>query len=222
MPSHHPIRVYIADDHILVRNGIKMALDIPDISIAGEAADGPTLQEQLLRSHTGVDVLLLDLHMPNFEPIAFLRALSAIRPDVYVLAITGAPNARTIESLIRQGLRGCVLKSATSELIEPIRIVASGQYFISLETQQLLFSHQQRNECSVDLPVELSERDRQLLLMLARGDTNDEIAQYFNITRATTNNYISRLYSALGLLNRSQATNWAIRYGLLGIDDMES
>lgn len=196
---------------------------VSDIAIAGFAENGEELFEKLVHTHTEVDVLLLDLHMPNFDPATFLQCLHATRPEIRVLAITGAPDAPTINTLLRHGLRGCILKTPNSDILVPIRMVARGQYHISPETQELLFEYQQyRDESTLDLPVDLSQRDRELLIMLARGDSNDQIANHFGISRATTNNYTSRLYSTLGLKNRAQATNWAIRYGVISVEEVKS
>lgn len=218
MRATHTIAVFIADDHMMVREGIKTILNVPEIVVVGEAGTGPQLEQLLIIEQVALDVLLLDLNMPDLEPISFLQMLKAARPDIKTLAITGAPDARKIEALMRHGLNGCLLKTATGDLIEPIRIVAQGDYFISSEAQQLLIDFQRHNTSVVDPPIQLSERDTQLLVLIAQGYSNDEIAKRLNVGRGTINNYISRLYTTIGVENRSQATTYAIRHGLLGTD----
>lgn len=222
MQPSNSIAVFIADDHLVVRQGIKTLLDGSEIEIVGEASTGTELNQQLLIDHVPLDVLLLDLNMPDLDPIAFVQQLKRARPKVNILAITGAPDARKIEVLMRSGLQGYLLKTATSDLIEPIRVVAQGDYYLSSEAQQLLFEFQRHNNPVNDSSIPLSERDTQLLVLIAQGYNNDEIAKMLHVGRGTVNNYISRLYSTIGVENRSQATTYAIKQGLLNLNDGEN
>lgn len=221
MHASNSIAVFIADDHLVVRQGIKTLLDGSEIQIVGEATSGTELTQQLLIDQVPLDVLLLDLNMPELDPVTFVQQLKATRPKVNILAITGAPDARKIEVLMRNGLQGYLLKTATSDLLEPIRVVAQGDYYLSAEAQQLLFEFQRHNNPLSDPPTPLSEREQQLLILIAQGFNNDEIARRLHVGRGTVNNYISRLYSTIGVENRSQATTYAIKQGLLRLDDSE-
>jgi DNA-binding NarL/FixJ family response regulator len=221
MHASNSIAVFIADDHLVVRQGIKTLLDGSEIEIVGEATNGTELTQQLLIDQVPLDVLLLDLNMPDLDPVTFVQQLKATRPKVNILAITGAPDARKIEVLMRNGLQGYLLKTATSDLLEPIRVVAQGDYYLSSEAQQLLFEFQRHNNPVIDPPTPLSERDKQLLVLIAQGYNNDEIAKRLHVGRGTVNNYISRLYSTIGVENRSQATTYAIKHGLLRLEASE-
>lgn len=231
-PATQPVTVFIADDHDLVIEGIKTLLDVPEIRVVGQASNGAHLEQCLIVDQVPVDVLLLDLNMPafapgafgdklKFDPVAFVEKLKATRPDVRILALTGVPDPYTINAMVQHGLDGCTLKTASSQLLEPILLVAQGHHYISSETQKLLGNFQHRDHSVVERPSQLSERDFQVLLLLAQGHSNDEIAQQLGVRRVTANNYISLLYSTIGVENRVQATAWALKNGILGLDDIK-
>lgn len=201
-----PIRIVLADDHPLIRSGLCSRLVAePDIVVVGEAADGDEAQ-QWCRSHR-VDVLVLDLHMPGpraSNTVAFVREHS---PETRVLVLTAYDDDAYVRGLVGAGVAGYLLKDeAPDTLVQAVRTVARGGTAFSRSVLAVL-THSVRQNSPSDPP--LSERERQLLDLLSRGWDNARLAQELRLGEQTVRNYLSRLYSKLGVRTRSEAIVWA-------------
>ena len=205
------IRVLLADDHPLVRAGIRATLMAQDdLELVGEAADGDQVQ-QLCQTQSP-DVLLLDLHMPGpsaLQTVAFLRErLPAIR----VIMLTAYDDDAYVRSLVAAGAVGYILKDEAPEVVvRAIRTVMHGDTWFSRAIIEKL------NQPSAQIlqvgDAELTEREREILAMIGQGCDNAQIAETLSLAEQTVRNSISRLYAKLGLTSRAQAIIWTRERG---------
>ncbi|HKG27459.1 MAG TPA: response regulator transcription factor [Thermomicrobiales bacterium] len=200
------IRIVLADDHPLIRSGLRARLEAePGIVVVDEAADGHAAQ-QCCRDHQ-VDVLVLDLHMPGPSPTETVRYVRENHPDVRVLVLTAYDDDAYVRALVGAGAAGYVLKDEVPDaLVQAVRTVALGGASFSRNVVAVL-THSARQPESTG-PT-LSERERELLDLLARGWDNARLAQELHLGEQTVRNYLSRLYSKLGVRTRSEAIVWA-------------
>jgi DNA-binding NarL/FixJ family response regulator len=202
------IRVLLADDHPLVRAGIRSVLIAEeDIALVGEAVDGD--QVQRLCQELEPEILLLDLNMPGpspFETVAYLRQHC---PAVKVLVLTAYDDDAYVHGLMRAGVAGYVLKDeATETVVRAIRLVVQGKSWFSQPVVEKL----------VRLKTEeaiLTDRERQILSLIAQGRDNSQIAVELDLAEQTVRNYVSRIYTKLGVDTRVQAVVWARERGLV-------
>jgi DNA-binding NarL/FixJ family response regulator len=216
-----PIRVLIADDHALFREGIRAILkSLPDIKIVGEAGTG---QEALaLTSELIPDLILMDIQMPDLNGVEATRLILNTYPDVGIIIITMLDDDDSLFSAMRAGARGYVLKGADkAEMLKSIRAVADGEVIFgpSIADKLLNFFHnnpsQPKSETSKSPFPELTDREREILTRIARGDTNDEIAERLTISLKTVRNHVSNIYNKLQVVNRAQAVIRARDEGLV-------
>lgn len=206
------IRLVIADDHSVVRQGLKMFLSIdPDLEIVGEARDGA---EALALAHSlHPDVILMDLLMPVMDGITAIAAIRRETPDVEVVALTSVLEDKSIVDAVRAGAIGYLLKDTEAhELRRAIKAAASGQVQLSHQVAARLM----REVHSPDLPKEvLTTRELEVLKLLAEGKANKEISVYMNIGEQTVKTHVSHILDKLGVPSRTQAALYAIRTGLV-------
>lgn len=202
------IRVLLADDHPLVRSGIRATLTAEaDVQLAGEAIDGSEAQKLCLQLRP--DVLLLDLNMPGPRPVETVAYLQQHCPHVKVLVLTAYNDDAYVRGLLAVGVTGYVLKDEAPEtVIQAIRTVMQGGTWFSRSVMQNLAQPGRAGGHRTEQHT-FSERDRQLLKMIAQGWDNVRIAGELNLAEQTVRNYISRLYSKLGLSSRGEAIIWA-------------
>ena len=204
------IRVLIADDHGLVRQGICMVLSLdPELEVVGEAANGA---EALRLAHElRPDVILMDLLMPVLDGIASIGAVRRELPDVEVLALTSVLEDGLVSGAIRAGAIGYLLKNTNSEdLCRAIKAAAHGQ--VQIEPKwRLGCSREVRAPENVEA---LTERETEVLRLLARGFSNKEMAQTLGIGEKTVKTHVSSVLSKLGVSSRTQAALHAVRIGL--------
>jgi len=207
------IRVGIVDDHAVVRAGLRQFLaDHHDLEVAGEAASGAEALE-LVRGDR-VDVLLMDLSMPGQTGLEALAAIKARRPDLPVLILSGFPEAQYATTLLRQGAAGYLNKECDpAEIVAAIRTVASGRRHITPAVAELLANGLAGGEKP---PHEgLSERELQVFLRLARGETVGHIAETMHLSVKTVSTYRTRVLTKLALQTNSELTYYAMKAGLI-------
>ena len=209
------IRVLIADDEELVRTGLRMILQSePDLEVVGEAVDG---QDALSQSASlEPDVLLLDLHMPELDGLGVLRGLAGVGPSVVVLT-TFDTDANVQEALLA-GAAGFLLKDApAAQLVAAVRAAASGDAVLSRSVARRVFErlpHQQSVSRSAT-GEGLTEREQEVLTLIADGCSNAEIAQRLHIVEGTVKTHVARILMKLGVRDRLQAVVAAYRAGLV-------
>jgi NarL family two-component system response regulator LiaR len=202
----NPVRIVLADDHPLIRSGLRARLEAePDIVVVGEAADGDEAQQRC--RDQPVDVLVLDLHMPGPRATTTVGFVRENCPDTRVLVLTAYDDDAYVRGLVAAGVAGYLLKDEVPDaLVQAVRTVAHGGTAFSRSVVAVL-SHSARQASPTD-PV-LSDRERELLDLLSRGWDNARLAQELRLGEQTVRNYLSRLYSKLGVRTRSEAIVWA-------------
>lgn len=206
-----PIRVLIADDHVLFREGVQAILkSVPDVEIVGEAGTGQ--QALALASRLTPDVILMDIQMPDLNGVDATRLILEARPEVGIIIVTMLEDDDSLFSAMRAGARGYVLKGADkAEMLKSIRAVAAGEALFgpAIAARLLRFFQNERKHPkseSVSIPFpELTEREREVLTCIARGDTNAEIAEGLSISLKTVRNHVSNIFTKLQVVNRAQA-----------------
>ena len=208
------IRVLIADDHPVVRDGLVAVLGTqPDFVVVGEASSGSEMIEQALRLTP--DVILLDLEMPGIDGVQALRELRVRQPDARVLAFTAFDTDERIVGAIRAGALGYLLKGAPrDELFNAIRVVSRGGSLLQPVVQSRLMDHlrEERDRTPVEA---LTLREEQVLRLMAEGKTNKEIAAALSITERTVKFHVGAIFGKLGATNRTEAVRLAAQRGLV-------
>jgi DNA-binding NarL/FixJ family response regulator len=214
------VRVLIADDQPLVRSGLRTILEEePDIAIVGEAVDG--LHAVELAQRRAPDVVLMDIHMPRLDGIQATERITGSDLDrpVDVLALTTFDLDEYVFGALRAGAAGFLLKDAQPEaLVEAIRTVARGHGLIAPElTRRIIarFAEDAPRPAASTALDELSERERDVLLQLARGLSNVQISRALEIEESTVKTHVSRLLTKLDLHSRVQAVILAYETGLV-------
>jgi two-component system, NarL family, invasion response regulator UvrY len=208
------IKVGIVDDHAIVRTGLRQFLgEHVDLRVTGEANNG---REALELARGGeVDVLLMDLSMPEHGGVDALQAIKARFPDLAVLILSGFPEAQYATQLIRHGASGYLNKEcAPEEIVEAIRVVARGRRYISPAVAELLADNA-LGEADRPPHEALSERELQVFLRLAKGETVEAIAEGMFLSVKTVSTYRSRVLEKLKLASNSDLTYYALKNGLI-------
>ncbi len=205
------IRILIADDHMVVRQGLRMFLSLdPDLEIVGEAADGA---EAVKKAHElKPDVVLMDLLMPVMDGISAIGAIRRELPDTEVLALTSVLEDALVIGAVKAGAIGYMLKDThADELCRAIKAAAAGQVQLSPRAAARLM----REVRVPDSPETLTERETEVLRLLAQGQSNKEIASTLTIGEKTVKTHVSNILSKLGVQSRTQAALYAVRIGLV-------
>lgn len=208
------IKVLIADDHNLVRKGLKrILLDAKEIGTVDEARDGKEIVTKVGRQK--YDVVLLDISFPGRSGIDVLKQLKDLKPKLPVLILSMHPEEQYAVRCIRAGASGYLTKeSATDELLEAIRKVAKGEKYITSSLAEKLAS--EIGEPSKELPHELlSDREYQVMCMIASGKTVKQIAEALNLSPKTISTHRARMLKKMGIANSAQITHYAIKFGLV-------
>jgi DNA-binding NarL/FixJ family response regulator len=222
------IRVLLVDDQTLIRQGIRLLLEIePDIQVVGQAANGRAALEQVETLHP--DVVLMDVRMPEMDGVAATRALSAQHPEVKVIILTTFEDDETVFEGLKAGARGYLLKDISSdEMAQAVRKVAGGEALIEARLTRKVLAEFSRLALATDrqsapktesnleaLPVPLTEREGDVLQALAHGLSNREIADQLFITEGTVKNHVSSLIEKLGVRDRTQVVLKGQELGLI-------
>lgn len=207
------IRIAIADDHAVVRAGLRQFLsEHEDLHVVAECADGRALME-VVRAE-GADVVLLDIAMPGQSGVDLLLAIKARAPSLPVLMLSSYPEEHYATTLLRQGAAGYLGKDTDpEEIVRAIRQVAGGRRYITPVVAEQLAAGLGAD----DRPAheKLSERELQVFLHLARGETVGQLAESLSLSVKTVSTYRSRVLEKMGLASNSELTYYALKHGLL-------
>uniref|UniRef100_A0A831U5F1 Response regulator transcription factor n=1 Tax=Thermus islandicus TaxID=540988 RepID=A0A831U5F1_9DEIN len=209
------IRVLLADDHALFRQGLKSLLEAEgDFRVVGEAKDGWEALRHALEVRP--DVILMDIQMPGLDGVQATQAILEEWPQARVIILTMYRQDAYVFEAVKAGARGYLLKDADAKaLIEAIRRVHAGEVLLDAELAgRIIQDFRAKKEASAPLNAELTEREVQILKLLAQGYTNLEIASELGLSEKTVRNRLSEIFQKLHLNNRTQAALYAIREGL--------
>ena len=219
MPESIPsIRIVLADDHPVVRRGIRSMLEkASDLVVVGEAGGG----EEALRlvEHLSPDVLLLDMEMPDISGLEVARRLLADGSPVHVLALSAHDDEQYIFGLLDHGAAGYLTKDeAPSTIVEAVRGVARGEKgWISRRVANKLV---RRKRMALEAATSaLSDREREVLRLMGRGYNNTRIAEILFISEGTVKNHVTHIYDKLTLRTRAEAVAWAWQHGMMERED---
>ncbi|GIJ24112.1 response regulator [Micromonospora lutea] len=212
-------RVVVVDDQTLIRQGIRGLLEVAGIDVVGEADDGRAALPVI--ADTSPDVILLDLRMPQFDGIWTLDRLRAENVDIPVLVLTTFDDDELVLAALRAGARGYLLKDVTLEqLTRAIRTLADGGTLIAPSITDRMLRAIRSGPSPVGpeaAPVQgLTEREQEVLRLVARGYSNREIAEVFFLAEGTVKNHVSMILTKLGARDRTNAVLRALHEGILG------
>lgn len=212
-PSPPPLRVLIADDHLVVREGLRAILGTaPDLTLVGEATDGAEAVQ--LVGELSPDVVLMDLRMPGVDGIEAIRQITARYPEVEIVILTTYDDDQHIVRGLRAGARGYLLKDAGRKvLFEAIRAAARGESLLPSAVVEKVVAR--LAEPKPVAAARLSEREQEVLALLAQGAANKEIAVRLHITERTVKAHVTGIFNKLGVNSRAEAVAVALRSGLL-------
>jgi len=210
MPPLAPLRIVIADDHALFREGLKSLLKLhPELSVVGEVESAADVAPALAR--TPCDVLLLDLQMDR----SMLADIEALARRVRVIVVTASERSPDALDALRAGARAIVFKRfALETLIEALRAVAAGDIWMPPSVQSRLAARMNEPE-----PETLTAREREIVRHVALGFRNAEVAERLDIAEVTVKAHLNRIFQKLGLRDRVDLARYAIRVGLIGVDE---
>lgn len=214
-----PIRVLIADDHAIVRKGIRALLATEaDIEVVGEAADGKEAVEKAERLHP--DVILMDLVMPGMDGIEATRRITTRQPETRILVLTSFAEDEKVFPALKAGALGYLLKDAgPEELVRAIRQVYCGESSLHPAIARKVLQELSRPPERPPTPEPLTERELEVLRLIAKGKSNREIAEELVISEATVRTHVSNILGKLQLASRTQAALYALREGIAELSE---
>ena len=210
------IRILIADDHPLFRDGLHGLLDsVPDTEVVGEATDGK--EAIALANSLQPDVILMDLKMPGVNGLQAMREILHTSPHIRILVVSMLEDDDSVFAAMRAGARGYLLKGANqAEMLAAIRAVANGEAIFGPGIAQRLIGFFSASRPSVQSRIfpELTEREAEVLALISQGHTNEEIAEQLVLSLKTVRNHVSNIFSKLQVADRAQAVLRAREAGL--------
>jgi two-component system response regulator NreC len=210
-PQSQPVRVIIADDHAIVRDGIRTVLqrEEGEFEVVAEAADVPSMVREV--SELKPDLLTLDLTMPGGSSLAALPSCFIAHPTLAVAILTMREDPEYARQALRAGARSYVLKEAEpEELLQAFRRAVAGETYLHPRLGAQIAAAEQKTD-----PAALSDREREVVKMIANGYTNPQIAERLDVAERTVKTYRARAIEKLGFASRSELTAYARRVGLL-------
>jgi NarL family two-component system response regulator LiaR len=219
MSDTGPIRVFVADDHAIVRKGIAAVLEIvPDIEVVGEAENGRDAVHRVEQLRP--DVILMDLVMPEMDGIEAIRRIKDQQPEARILVLTTFAGEDKIFPAVKAGALGYHLKdSHPEELVQAIRQVHHGESSLHPVIARKVLEELSRPSERPPTPDPLTPREVEVLRLVAQGLENPEIAEKLVITEATVRTHISNIVGKLHVASRTQAALYALREGIASLDD---
>lgn len=216
------IRLLIADDHTMVRQGLTQICDAePDLEVVGQAADGRQAVALALRLHP--DVVVMDINMPEQDGVEATKEIAAENPDADVIILTMYRQDQYVFEAIKAGARAYLLKDADSdELVRAIRAVAEGEALLDPSIAGKMIEEFKRLQDDAVLAeglTPLTEREQDILRLVAQGHENQEIADQLHLSEKTIRNRLTVVFEKLHVNNRTQAALYALRQGLASLDD---
>jgi DNA-binding NarL/FixJ family response regulator len=215
------IRVLLADDHRLVREGIRLMIgQQPDMEVVGEADNGRATVE--LAKKLSPEIVLMDISMPDLNGIDATQQIAALSPAPKVIALTGHTDRRAVVDILRAGASGYVVKNAPpEELMLAIRTVDQGKVYLSPQIAGGVLDDFRRCMPASGSPefASLSSREREVLQLMAEGKSTKQIAAVLNLSKKTVDNHREHLMSKLNASTLAELIKYAIREGLTSVDN---
>ena len=217
MDAQQPIAVFLVDDHTVVRAGLEAYLSTePGLAVVGHAGDG---REALARLSSlasqgrAPDVVLMDLQMPHLDGVEATAQVKASWPEVEVIAVTSFVEESRIRAALAAGATGYLLKDAdAADVVQAIRAAVAGEVRLDPAAAAALAAGLRAPRSAV---VDLTDREREVVVLLAEGHTNRDIARRLGVAERTARTHVSNILTKLGLASRTQAAMWAVREGLV-------
>jgi DNA-binding NarL/FixJ family response regulator len=217
MTAGWPARLLLADDHVMVRRGLRLVLDAePDLKVVAEASDGIEALEVVRRME--IDLAVLDVSMPRTSGLQATAELTVLRPELRVLILSMHDNEQYLFEALKAGASGYVLKTAADrDLVEACRAALRGEPFLyPAAITALVRDFLERARTGDAAPADpLTPRELQVLKLVAEAHTNDQIAELLSISRKTVERHRENLMGKLGMRDRVELTRYAIRRGLV-------
>lgn len=211
------IKVLLADDHQIVRDGIKLMLEPQaGIDVVAEAENGSEIEGLLKNEH--VDVIVMDINMPELDGIAATKKIKELYPDIKILALTMSNDDSHIRQMIQAGASGYIMKSAgRQELTKAIQEVMEGRHYFSDQATQSIMMDLIKNKgkSSTPEPIHITERESEVLQMIVKEFTNQEIAEKLYISPRTVDAHRRNLLQKTGARNTAGLVKYAFKHGLI-------
>lgn len=212
-----PVRVMIVDDHRVVREGLRMALEVEeDLEVVGEAGEGREAVEKA--QELKPDLMLMDVMMPGMSGIDACQEVRDLLPQTRVVMLTASGDEESVTASLMAGAHGYVLKAAgRDELLRALRAVARGESILDPSVTKIVtegFSRLVSRERQREVE-QLTPREKEVLLLVAQGSTNREVADGLVISGYTARNMVSNILSKLGLRSRSELVRWAFEHQVM-------
>jgi DNA-binding NarL/FixJ family response regulator len=214
MPTARKIQLLVADDYEMIRSGVKALLAGTEIEVVAEATTGKAAVKLALAKE--VDLVLLDVHMPDGDGLTALGRIKLDKPDLPVLLFSAYDNPASIARAVAMGASGFLLKGCSrDELLTTIRAVAAGENVWSRERLRSVSSALGTARLGGNLEVSLTKREGEVLRQMAQGQTNKQIAVTLHIGCETVKEHVQHIFRKIGVKDRTQAAVWAIQNDLV-------
>ena len=216
--NQEKIRLVLVDDHVVVREGLRMVLNLDDgLEVIGQASNG---QEGVAEvSKLRPDVVLMDLKMPIMDGVSAIREIKSQFPDIELIALTSVLEDKLVVDAVEAGAAGYLLKEGDSEmLIEAIYAASRGEVRLHPDAKKRL----SREVRTPEMRESLTPRETDTLRLVAKGHPNKEIAEQLGVSEMTIKTHVSNILSKLNLQSRTQAALFALREGIIGIESLET
>jgi DNA-binding NarL/FixJ family response regulator len=214
------IKVVLADDHAVVRDGLRALLEAnPEIKVVGDAATSQEVVDKV--AELTPDIVIMDISMPGVNGIEATRQIQQAHPEVKVIILSMLGTADNVFHALEAGARGYLLKeSAGRDVMEAVQVIAKGEmYFSQPITQTMVKDYMRAREESQANPLEsLSMRENEILCMVVEGKTSAEIGQSLHLSPKTIDSYRSRMMQKLGISDMPELIKFAIKHGLISLD----
>jgi DNA-binding NarL/FixJ family response regulator len=210
MAQDRKIRLLIADDHLMARSGIKALLAGTEIQIIGEAATGQAAVKYALEQD--VDVVLLDVHMPEGDGLTALGHIKLSKPDLPIVMLSAFDNPAYVARAVAMGASGFLLKGCSrDEMVNAITKAATGERVFTRDELRRVTGALATPRLTADIDVPLTQREAEVLRALSRGETNKDIAKTLGISYETVKEHVQHILCKTGLTDRTQVAVWAVR-----------